>query len=92
MPPEDVFIIDGHPYELGRIAMAVQKREGHNSCGIRQGKGYVSLPKDQGLRLCADKLGKQLDKDDFRTVMRRWKGTDDNFEHYLADIKYLLVA
>jgi hypothetical protein len=88
-PSTGLYLIDGRITEIGKIAMAVARREGSWSCGIKVRGEYVKLPKDEGLRLCAAKLGKQLDKDDFETVMKRWK-TVPPFTPYINDIKSIL--
>lgn len=89
--PEATYKVGDRRYTIGQIAKAVQRREGHNGCGIKQNGKYVQLSKEEGLALCAQKLKKQLDKADFDTVMKRWK-TVPPFEPYISDIKSILRA
>lgn len=91
----DMYKVGSRFYSIGNIALAVQKREGHNSCGIKLKGQYVTLSKEEGLRLCVQMLGKQLDKADFDTVMKRWKNgsvkdTSGATEKYIADIRSIL--
>lgn len=92
----DYYEVDGKFYSLGNIVMAVARREGSSSCGIRLGGQYVKLSRDEGLRLCYQKLGKQLERDSFDRTLRRWKtgSASDNSsatQKYLIDIKHILA-
>lgn len=86
---EKYYEVGSHFYTAGQIATAVQQREGHNSCGIRINGEYVVLDRVGGLRLCREKLEKQLDKYGFETALRIWKSVPP-YEAYLRDIEQIL--
>jgi len=94
----DQYLVDGHLYEIGAIAMAVARMEGYNRgtvCGMKVG-GHTTLDgytifedKAEGLRKCADKLGKQIDRYGFETALKVWKAVPP-YESYIRDIKRIL--